>query len=87
MVDSRENPLDGIEWVVAIDDAWRTPRLRRAFEKDSGFAPLVAGELAAGRNQRANQAAAYRDAFALWVTQELGLQVFAPGALKAKLDS
>jgi hypothetical protein len=87
MAKSSENPLHGVEWVVAIDDAWRTPRLRRAFERDCGFAPLVAGELAEGRNCRADVAARYRDAFALWVTREQGLEIFAPSDVKARLDS
>ena len=76
---------DSTEWMVAIDDAWRTPRLRREFECVCGFAPLSVGGAGEVADRRLGRTSSYREAFVLWATKVRGLEAVAPNLIKAKL--
>ncbi|WP_242152999.1 hypothetical protein [Sphingomonas sp. BAUL-RG-20F-R05-02] len=75
----------GTGWTVAIDDAWRTPRLRREFERSTGQAPLGVGDAVEGADRRTGRTSSYRDAFVLWVTSRRGLEAVAPASVRARL--
>ena len=79
---SKRADLGGTGWVIAIDDAWRTPRVRREFEQSTGEAPLGVGEVVERADRQAGRTARYRDAFTLWVTRCGGLEDVAPASVR-----
>lgn len=76
----------GSGWMIAVDQAWRTPRVRREFEHSTGEPPLGIGEVVERADRQAGRTARYRDAFALWVTRRDGLEDVAPASIKDRLE-
>lgn len=57
------------ERMVELDDAWRTPRVRREFELDTGTPPLLSGQRQEMEQIESGTFDAYRDDFVRWLDQ------------------
>jgi len=74
-------------WRVELDRAWRSPTVRRNFETQCDIAPL--SETQAGLEEQAlsGHAQRYHHDFQVWATKYLGLETWAPPAIRQELAS
>lgn len=77
----------GRNWRVSLDQAWRSPAMRRTFESECGMAPLA--ETNAGMREQAlsGHTERYQSEFRIWATRRLGLEMLAPTAIRKQLLS
>lgn len=74
-------------WLGELNKAWRSVDLRREFEAETGFAPLVTGNSLSVEAQTASgQTSRYHYEFRVWATKRLGLKDLAPEEIRGQFE-
>lgn len=84
---SREARRQAADWRIRLDDAWRSPALRHAFESDTGLRPLAVTGEAAEAEDADGYTGRYHQEFIIWATKYLGLENAAPKVVREKLSA